>query len=177
MVPKSGVGGKAKNEAWKGVWVLRGSQEWGWEWFLRVGWEGAPTTLLGTILSFPKPFPPHSCEPWSTQPPFHASFLAFPDPSQTLSCFVKYAWWNIVSLKENMRCQVCLVKSRFPKTSWKRTCFVVFVKYAWWSAVLQKQAKREHALSSIPDGMPVCKNMLKENMLCQVGLVKGLFAR
>ena len=86
-------------------------------WFLRLGWEGAPTTLLGTILNLPKPFPPHACEPWSTQPPFHASFLAFPDPSQLLSCFVKYAWWNFVSLKEGMRCQVCLVKCRFPKPS------------------------------------------------------------
>ena len=80
--------------------------------------------------------------------------------------------------KENMLCQVCLVKYR------KRTCFV---KYAWGNAVFQKQAKREHALSSlssmpgevpfckkqaerehalssIPDGMPVCKHMLKENM-------------
>ena len=40
-----------------------------------------PTTLFGTILHLPKPFPPHSWEPWSTQIPFHASFLAFPDPS------------------------------------------------------------------------------------------------
>ena len=73
-------------------------------------------------------------------------------------------------LKENMLCQVCLVKyrkrtcfvvclgkCRFPKTSWRRTCFVIFVKYAWWSAVLQKQAKREHALSSMPGEMPFCK--------------------
>ena len=35
-----------------------------------------PTTLFGTILHLPKPFPPHSWEPWSTQIPFHASFLA-----------------------------------------------------------------------------------------------------
>ena len=142
--------GKAQNEAWKGGWV-----------FLMVPKSGVGR---GSHNTFRNHFPPHSCEPWSTQPPFHASFLAFPDPSQTFSCFVKYAWWNIVSLKENMRCQVCLVKCRFPRTSWKRTCFVIFVKYAWWSAVLQKKTEREHALSSIPDGMPVCKNRLKENM-------------
>ena len=35
-----------------------------------------PTTLFGTILHLPKPFPAHSWEPWSTQIPFHASFLA-----------------------------------------------------------------------------------------------------
>ena len=39
-----------------------------------------PTTLFGTILHLPKPFPPHSWEPWSTQIPFHASFLAGPFP-------------------------------------------------------------------------------------------------
>ena len=41
-----------------------------------------PTPLLGT-MSPPhssEPFPPHSWEPWSTQIPFHASFLAGPFP-------------------------------------------------------------------------------------------------
>ena len=33
------------------------------------------------ILSLPKPFPPHSWEPWKTQTPFHASFWAFPNHS------------------------------------------------------------------------------------------------
>ena len=50
-----------------------------------------PTPLLGAmkhpnpfscfIFSVSKPFPPHSWEPWSTQPLFHASFLAFPNHS------------------------------------------------------------------------------------------------
>ena len=91
--------------------------------------------------------------------------------------FVKYAWWNAVVQKHAEREHALSNmpgEMPFCKISGKRTCFVIFVKYAWWSAVLQKQARR---LSSIPDGMPVCKNMLKENMLCQVGLVKGLFAR
>ena len=94
-----------------------------------------------------------------------------------LSNFVKYAWGDAVfqkqtkrehalsSLssmpgemplcknkpKENMLCQVCLVKYR------KRTCFV---KYAWGDAVVQKQTKREHALSSLssmPGEVPLCK--------------------
>ena len=93
--------------------------------------------------------------------------------------FVKYAWWSAVlqnqakrehvlssmpgempfcqnKPKENMLCQVCLGKCRIPKTSSKRTCFVIFVTYAWWSAVLQKKTK--------------------ENMLCQVCLVKCRFS-
>ena len=133
--------------------------------------------------------------------------------------FVKYAWWSAVlqnqakrehvlssmpgempfcqnKPKEDMLCQVCLGKCRIPKTSSKRTCFVIFVTYAWWSAVLQKklkrtcfvkyawwnavflakkQAGREHRvsfLSSMLGEMPLCKNKPKENMLCQVCLGK-----
>ena len=70
-----------------------------------------------------------------------------------------------------MLCQVCLVKYR------KRTCFV---KYAWGNAVFQKQAKKEHALSSLssmPGEVQFGKNKLKENMVCQVCLVKYRFAR
>ena len=53
-----------------------------------------PTPLMGTmkhpnplscfILTLPKPFPPHSWEPRSTQLLFHASFWAFPGPSHPL---------------------------------------------------------------------------------------------
>ena len=43
---------------------------------------------------------------------------------------------------------------------------------------LQKQAEREHALSSMPGEMPFCKkDKLKENVLCQVCLVKCRFAK
>ena len=75
--------------------------------------------------------------------------------------------WEGGNESQSYLCQVCLLKCRFAKTSWRRTCFV---KYAWWSAVLQKQAEREHALSllsSMPGEMPFCENKLKENMLCQ----------
>ena len=73
--------------------------------------------------------------------------------------------------KENMLCQVCLVKYR------KRRCFV---KYAGGNAVFQKQAKREHALSSLSSMLgevAFCKKKLKENMFCQVCLVKCRFAK
>ena len=79
-------------------------------------------------------------------------------------------------LKENVLChfcQVCLVKCRCANTSRKRT---FFVKYPWGNAVFQKQAEREHALSSLssmPGEVPFCKNKPKENMLCQVCLVKN----
>ena len=39
-----------------------------------------PTTLLGTILSLPKPFPPHFCEPWSSQPRFLCFIFDLPRP-------------------------------------------------------------------------------------------------
>ena len=90
----------------------------------------------------------------------------FAKASWKRTCFAKYAWWNAVlqdKLKENMLCQtlssmpgempfcktklkenmfchvcqVCLVKCRFAKTSWKKTCFVVclvkcrFAKTSW----------------------------------------------
>ena len=45
---------------------------------------------------------------------------------------------------------------------------------------MKKQAKREHTLSSLssmPGEVPFCKNKLKENMLCQVCLVKCRFAK
>ena len=76
--------------------------------------------------------------------------------------------------KENMLCQVCLVKYRKIR---KRTCFV---KSAWGNAVFQKQAERKHvlpSLSSMPGEVPFCKSKLKENMLCQVCLVKFRFAK
>ena len=146
---------------------------------------------------------------------------SFAKTSWKRTCFIKYAWWNVVlqtqaerehalsflssmprempfcknKLKENMLChfcQVCLVKCRFAKTSWKRTCFIkyawwnilslkenqstCFVKYAWWNVVSQKRAEGEHALSSMPGEVQFCKNKLKENMLCQVCLVKCRFA-
>ena len=34
-----------------------------------------------------------------------------------------------------------------------------------------KEAEREHALTSMPGEMPLCKTKPKENMLCQVCLV------
>ena len=43
--------------------------------------EKHPNHFSCFIFSLPKPFPPHSWEPWSTQTPFHASFLAFPNLS------------------------------------------------------------------------------------------------
>ena len=46
-----------------------------------LGSHKAPKPLFMLHFSVSKPFPPHSWEPWSTQPCFHASFLAFPDPS------------------------------------------------------------------------------------------------
>ena len=55
-----------------------------------------------------------------------------------------------------------------------------FVKYAWGNAVFQKRAEGEHVLSSLssmPGEVPFCKNTLKENMLCQVCLVKCRFAK
>ena len=96
------------------------------------------------------------------------------------TCFVKYAWWNAVFLAKKTSwkrtcfvkfCQVCLVKCRFAKRNWKRTCLVIFVKYAWWNAVVQKQTEREHALSKLPG--EICK----ENMLCQVCLGKCRFPK
>ena len=39
--------------------------------------EKHPNPFSCFMSSLPKPFPPHSWEPWSTQTPFHASFLAF----------------------------------------------------------------------------------------------------
>ena len=107
MDPKSGVGlGRLKMKHEKGFGCF--------SWFLRVGWEGAPTTHLGTIFSLPRPFP---------------------DPFMLCQvCLVKYRFAErehvssmpcemTVSknkLKENMLCrlcQVCLVKCRFAKTS------------------------------------------------------------
>ena len=231
--------------------------------------EKHPTPFSRFILNLPKPFPPHSWEPRSTQLLFplhswetrstellfHASFLAFPNhshpalgnhvapkpffmvrfnfsetlptrflrsigsPNSFSYLILSHPWfWAIPTpshstleknskqnstyetLKENVLCQVCLVKCRFAKTSWQRTCFVIFVKYAWWNAVLQKQAEREHALSSMPGEMPifaktswqrtcfvifvkyawwnaVLQDKLKENVLCQVCLVKSSFAK
>ena len=91
-----------------------------------------PTPLLGAmkhpnpfscfIFSVSKPFPPHSWEPWSTQPLFHASFLAFPnhshntlgnhfEPSQALpthSCEP----WKQCGVDKNDRC------GTWPDPSW-----------------------------------------------------------
>jgi hypothetical protein len=36
------------------------------------------------ILSLPKPFPPHSWEPWNTQIPFHDLFWHFLNPSHPI---------------------------------------------------------------------------------------------
>ena len=128
MVPKSGVGAKAKNEALKGVWVLHGSQERGgkglgrlemkhekgfgcFSWFVRVGWEGAPTTLLGTILSLPSLFNLTLVNHEAPNPLF-ILHLAFPDPSQTLpspfnalSSMPGEMQFSKNKLKENMLCQ------------------------------------------------------------------------
>ena len=134
------LGTKMKHEKRFGCFMV---PKMGWVWgsqndFWEPFWAFMVPTPLLGTMKHPTPF---SCFFFSLPRPF-------PDPF--------------------MLGQVCLGKWRFPKTSWRRTCFVVFVKYAWWSAVLQKQAEREHALSSIPDGRPVCKNMLKENMLCRM---------
>ena len=40
-----------------------------------------PTPFSCFVFGVPRPFPPHSWEPWSTQTLFHASFWAFPNPS------------------------------------------------------------------------------------------------
>ena len=57
-----------------------------------------PTPLLGTmknpnpfscfIFSLPKPFPPHSWEPWSTQPPFANPLLWTMKHPTPFSCFI-----------------------------------------------------------------------------------------
>ena len=54
-----------------------------------------------------------------------------------------------------------------PEKTRKRTCFV---KYAF-------VCKNMLAVSSMPGEMPFCKEKLKENMLCQVCLVKCRFAK
>ena len=73
-------------------------------------------------------------------------------------------------LKENMLCQVCLVKCRFAKNKLNENMLCQADQI---NAILQERT----CLSSRPSELSLCKSKLKENMLCQVCLVKCRFAR
>ena len=113
--------GKAKNAAWKGGWVLHGSQEWGGKGLGRL--KMVPKSVVGapshpTLRNHEKHPNPFSCFIFSLpnpshptlapKPLFHASFLVFP-PTPLLGTMKHEAW----SMKRG------LGASWFPRVGWE----------------------------------------------------------
>ena len=201
MVPKSRVGwegsGKAENEAWKGIWVLHGSQ--------RVGWEGFGKVQNGSEECGGLMVPKSGVAVGDSAGRRKRSLRHLTRPllmkhEKGGGCF---SWFPRVGWEES---EASKRGSRFPRVLWEGLGKVLGVSHgsqewgaskgvrvflmvpksgvgkAWegkkWS--MKKQAKREHTLSSLSSMLgevPFCKNKLKENMLCQVCLVKCRFTK